>query len=589
MFNLKNNFYLILLVVTSIILYASLIEEGLFTVDEREYLYLSRAISERFSLDCSPYFKEFATTGSNMALPLGFSGKDGKVYNGVTNRFGFPLLAAPFYKLFGICGLQVFNIMITLLTSVLIFFLSKKIYLNESIAYVAAVLYSFCTFSMFYAVSLWYHSAITFFFILSLTILMYYSEKRTHFLGLFIISSLFCVWVAPYMFFPLFVLLLFFTLEMDNNYKKITLISLFLFILFSPALFISSFHHVPMNLLSRVTGWAPLSDSILVLFSLLLKISYMPFGFIAMFICRGCVSGFDEWAWCQKSILESSPFLIAALPGFIYLYRMGIDSRLKFILSSNLIYILMVIYARTDTFGSWELSMRYLLPVIPLLTIVSSEFISRFLNYRYLFLILVVSTIFSYFSPTLFFNFWYYHLMSLSLYLAALLLLIWVYQRTEGKYKLGVKNEIFVIVTLLISLIFLSNFININDVKIGNEYRLRALIAPKEIETITEPESVVLLPRKSVYERIEIKERIVLYYSGRGYVLFNQDYPNGDPISSIKNTLSQYLERKKSVYVVIRDQGDWGIMKNFDMEYVASFDIPPPTNEIYILKINSHQ
>ena len=43
---LRRNPYLILLMVTSVILYASLIEEGLFTVDEREYLYISRAISD---------------------------------------------------------------------------------------------------------------------------------------------------------------------------------------------------------------------------------------------------------------------------------------------------------------------------------------------------------------------------------------------------------------------------------------------------------------------------------------------------------------------------------------------------------------
>ena len=474
MFNLKNNSYIILLVITSIILYTSLMGGGLFTVDELGYLYTSMAISDRLSLDCSPYFSGFSS-GSIMKVPrIIFFIKGSEVYT--LYSFGFPLLSSPFYTLFGFYGLQIFNILLTISTTVAIFFVSKKIWENTYIAYISSTLYLFCTFSLFYAVSLWYHSLITLSFFISIASVLYLNDRR--WIPVFSISSAVCIWTAYYMLVPISFLFLFFVYKLEKKWDKLFII-LFFFVTLSLSWIYNSYLYsepfmgcfgsdINAGHLKETNSFIDLFHRLM---GNLIRVSY---GFIAMFICRGCAPPELDtgWAWCQKSILESSPFLIAALPGFIYLYRKGIDGRLKFIMLSSLVYLLMILYGKSNTFGSWEFSMRYLLPVIPLLVIFSSGFVSKFLNYKFLYLVLVVSTVSSYFSPTFFFDSRYYNLMSFSPSLAAFLLSIWIFHRVPGRYRLGIKTERFVIAVLLISLIFISNFININDVKIGKEVRL---------------------------------------------------------------------------------------------------------------------
>ncbi|MEA3254638.1 MAG: hypothetical protein U9Q22_02265 [Candidatus Altiarchaeota archaeon] len=476
MFNPRNNLYIILLVITSIILYALLVEEGLFTVDERSFLYLCMALSDRLSIDCSPYFSGFHS-GSTMGIPLGFFIKDSKVYS--IYALGFPLLSIPFYKIFGFYGLQICNMLLTILTTVAVFFISKRIWGDKNTAYISSTLYLFCTYSLFYAVSLWYHSLITFSFLLSMASVLFFNDRR--WIPVFIVSSAVCIWTAYYMFVPILFLFLFFIYGLEKRGSKVSL-SFFLFVILSISWAYNNYVYSASftGYLGPVINAGHLGEtnSFIDLFNRLTSnLIRMLHGFIAMFICRGCVpENLNTWAWCQKSILESSPFLITALPGFIYLFRKGIDARLKFIISSNLAYTLMILYGKTNTFGSWELSMRYLLPVIPLLVIFSSGFISRFLDYRLLYPLLIVSTLFSYFSPTLFFGFWYHHLslllIPLSLGLAAFMSLIWMCQRVGGNFHLDVNTKKFVTATLILSLILLSNYININDVKIGNEVRL---------------------------------------------------------------------------------------------------------------------
>lgn len=471
--NLRCNPYLILLVVTSVLLYASLMEDGIFTIDEVEYLYISKAISERFSLDCSPYFKEFTTTDSNITLPMGFFEKDGRIH--AKPSFGFPLIASLFYGLFKASGLQLLNVSVTLLTTIAIFFFSKRLWRDKNTAYISSTLYLFCTFSVFYAVSLWYHSLITLSFFISMASVLYFNKRK--WIPVFLISSAICIWTAYYMIAPIIVLLPFFILKLKKKGDKLSVTLLFFVILFISLVYNNYVYSEPFTgyLSYAINAGNPeginsLVDTPHILLSNILRMFY---GFIAMFICRWWApENLSQWVWCQKSILESSPFLITAAPGIVYLYKKGIGSKLKFIILSNLAYILLILYGETNVFGAWELSMRHLLPVIPLMTIISSGFISKFLNYKFLYLVLAVSTVFSYFSPTFFFDSCYYTLMSFSPSLTVFLLSIWIFHRVHGRYRLGIKTERFVIAVLLISLIFLSNFININDVKIGNEVRL---------------------------------------------------------------------------------------------------------------------
>ncbi len=582
MVNLKNNLYLVMLVVTSIVLYACLLEKGLFTVDERCYLYLTKAISERLSLDCSPYFSGFPT-GSNMAIPLGFFIKGSGIYS--LSSFGFPLLSSPFYKLFGFYGPQIFNILLMILTTVAIFLLSRKIWENSEIAYVSSIMYLFCTFSLFYAVSLWYHSLITFCFFISTVAVFYYPERK--WIPIFLISSAACIWTAYYMFVPLAVLYLFLILKLKRKLEKGFMI-LFLFVILSISWAYNDYvYSAPFTgyLSGEMNaGHLKETNSFTDLFHKLMNnLIRMIYGFIAMFICRACVpENLSGWVWCQKSILESSPFLIAALPGFVYLYRKGVDVKLKFIILSNLVYVLMILYGKTNTFGSWELSMRYLLPVIPLLTISASGHISKFLDYRLLYPVLLAFTVSIYLSPTLSFNSWYYYLIHMSLSLVVVLLLIWMYQRVEGTL-LDVKTKKVVTAVFLLSLILLSNFININDVKIGNEVRSKTISIAEEVESLISPGALILLPRKEFYDMTEVRDRFVLYYSDRTNVLFLRDYPGGDYAASINATLHMY-PKHTTMYVVIVDQGDKEIMEKFEKEHITDLDAGPPGSGLYRLK-----
>lgn len=503
MVNLKNNFYLVMLVITSIVLYTCLMEKGLFTVDERSYLYLTKAISERLSLDCSPYFSGFPN-GSDMIIPGIFLMKGSEVYS--TYSFGFPLLSSPFYILFNSYGLQIFNTLVTILTTVAIFLLSRKIWKNTDVAYISSTMYLFCTFSLFYAVSLWYHSLITFCFFISMAAVFYYPEKK--WISIFLISSAICIWTAYYMFVPIAVLYLFFILKLEKKTEK-GFVILFLFLTLSISWAYNNYvystpflgyfrNEINAGHLGEANSFTDLS------YRIMDNLIRMIYGFIAMSMCRGCVPHeLSGWIWCQKSILASSPILVAALPGFIYLYRKGIDSRLKFIILSNLVYTLMILYGKTNTFGSWELSMRYLLPVIPLITIISSGFVSKFLNYKNLYMLLVTSTIFICLLPPAIFDSTYYGSLLMSLALVLLLIIFLIFGKLEMKLGRDPSKELrYVIVLILVSMILLSNFINVNDVRIGNELRSQSIAISSDVEIKNNdykvPDPIVLLWGKKI-------------------------------------------------------------------------------------------
>jgi hypothetical protein len=365
---------------------------------------------------------------------------------------------------------------------------------------------------------------------------------------------------------PLAVLFLFLVISMNRNIGRLFIIMYFLAILSISWAYNA---HIYSDTITGYYGSVAVGG-----ISNLLKYFY---GIIAMFFCRGCVTPeLSFWANCQKSVLESSPFLIAVIPGFIWLHKKKSFSRpMKYVIASNLLYAGMIVYGKTNTFGGWELSMRYLLPIIPLLTIVGSGFIGKFFEYRFLYSFLVVSSLFNYFLvPVMPFDHFYYWIISLSLLVSLLLLFIWIFQSIPGRRRVNGMLAKIAIPMLLLSLIYSSNLINLNDVKIGNMYRLGVVEAERAIGKMTPQGSVVLVPRKHVYERVEVEGREILYYTGdnRGIVF--------------RNILASSIGLNKSVYLVVVDDSDHEVFKNNSLAYIGDIglNVPPLGNKLYLVQ-----
>lgn len=500
----------------SFIFYLATIQNGLLSTDENAYLHLSRSIAERFPqefLEQDEYFKgKVLTENTGWASPAGFFVKNGHIYAGV--HLGFPLLSSPFYWLLGPLGLKIFNSLITSLTLVIIYFGAKKLF-DKNTAYLAVVLYLFTTFSMFYATSLWHHTLATMGYILA-QVSFLYMDRGAKVMALFVLGSAIAVWAASYMLFPLSIL--FFLVLRKGRKGSVIILLIFILLSISWVYNIQVFH-------SFHGKSPPGTDSIIKFFS---DSGRILDNLVAMFIYREHV--IDPWGWwkIQKSLLESSPFLILSI--------IGLTIRRPWpLIISNFFYLVMVVNQTTPDFGGYEFSMRYLLPIIPFGTILSAAFISKLFNEhttKFLVILLSLSTVVFYASGL------ETDSRVLSLFFSASLMIFSLFY-----YKK--KNEaVRILLTILLLVAMLhSNFVNITDVKTGNQQREYQSHFEKVVEGLTNEGSTLFLPRFFPWETTSIDGRTSIYYQHSNL-----------PDEGRKESLEKILSKVPTAYIVLWEE-----------------------------------
>ncbi len=547
--------YLAFLIIASLIISSVLITKGLFVEDDKTNILLSRALWEQHSLDLTPYFRGFLDIPIHMVKPNNAHWINNRIHAGV--GFGYPGLAYPLYRVFGISGFQVFNVLVTTLTIVVIFLISKKIWGDNQTAFLSGILYLFCTFALFYALGMWHQPLSTFTFVLAQAALLFYkSEKNSKYLGIFVLSSAICIWTAYFMVIPITVLFLFFVFQLEKKEKVFVGLSFLSILVVS---WVYNYYNFLSPFLGKYTVPFLVSNTPVAGFSSNFITSYtnsfiLAFGnFITAYIYRGFT--LDPFTFYQKSLLESSPFLILAIPGIYELYKAEklSNNGIKGIIASNVIFVALTIINGGGKNPGWTFSMRYLLPLVPFLVILSSGFITKFVRDKgvlFLSATLMGSTALFYFLPRLPFSDLKYNiLLFLSLVLVALLLLYsGLYYSNLSISKKRIGN---ILVVILVIAVVSSNFINLNDVKVGNRERAMSSFLTNQIEGKTEVDSTILIPRKFGMETPIIKDRVVFYYALQGHPFFYSDFPNGNSDSAIRGVIDFYLIKKKSMYLIL--------------------------------------
>jgi hypothetical protein len=191
----------------------------------------------------------------------------------------------------------------------------------------------------------------------------------------------------------------------------------------------------------------------------------------------------------------------------------------------------MVVTQTPPDFGGYAPSMRYLLPIIPFTTIMSAAFISKATSDKttgFFVLILPVSSLVFYASG------FEMGSKTLSLVLSASLMVFALLYNNR-------KNEIArsILVIFLVLAVLQSNFMNITDVKTGNQQRDRQSGLERLLMDSTGEGSAIILP--NTYP-ITIDERILVYYPH----LESSEENRGEVIEEI-------LDKAPNSYILLRE------------------------------------
>ncbi|NOZ82227.1 MAG: hypothetical protein GXN98_00170 [Euryarchaeota archaeon] len=330
---------------------------GLWSNDEAAYLTLARSLVDRFpwelheALNLSPYIPAPGHGAYYSFFEFG-----GEVHAGISP--GMSLLSAPMYALMGSPGMKLLSICASMVTAYTLYRLLRP---HNGAGRLAAVLYVFATPAIFYATSLWYHSLLTMLFTLSVYFVLEAERQKNAHIILPVLCAL-SVLCAFYILPSVFILMAGGALRLGRRRGTAALV-LFLLLL-TPALAynLANFgsllgeHSVPSPLLSAAGGnaealhpaWARVVQTLPALL-LIPELSE------------------SRYALVQKGMLQSSPVLAL---GLVYLLR----RRLAVPVLAGAVLVLQVAYASGDL-GGWELSMRYLLPLYPVLCVATAEFL----------------------------------------------------------------------------------------------------------------------------------------------------------------------------------------------------------------------
>lgn len=502
----------LLIFIGSFVFYLATLQDGIISTDENAYMHLSRSIAERFPgefLQQDEYFEGRTLTGNTgWAHPNGFFVKEGHIYAGV--HLGFSLLSAPLYWLLGPVGLQVFNALVASLTLLAIYFGAKRLF-DKNTAYLAVILYMFATFSMFYATSMWHHTLAAFGFILAQASFLYL-DRGARAMALFALGSAVAVWAAYYMIFPLSILFLLVLRDRKSAPVVLPLAVLLSIAVAYNAQVFDSFQGKTPPITGAVMQF--LSDPGGVMNNL-----------VAMVIYREHVM--DPWGrWeIQKSLLESSPFLVLSV--------LGLSVRRPWpLIASNVLFLTMVAGQVSPDFGGYAFNMRYLLPVIPFATIMSAAFIARLFDgqaTKFLVVLLSISTV-AFYAGGLEMG---TKVLSLSFSALLMALALFYYRKESGAARI-------LLTVLLVTAILHSNLVNITDVRTGNQQRAEQSHFKEALEGLTSEGDTLLLPRFSPYEITNIDGRTTIYYQHLNY-----------PDEERKEQIDRILGMVPAAYMVI--------------------------------------
>jgi len=466
----------------SIAIYLTPIVPGLFSTDENANLFLSRSIAEHSSLKLDSYFPG-QSIYAPLALPLAFSIKENHVYADVDP--GYPLMSSPFYKFFGLKGLQIFNGVITSITLILLYFGGLKIWGSREAGIFSALLYLFGTYSLFYSASLWHQTLMTMGFI-GAQISWVYLDKGSNIQLLFLLTSLIAISSAFYMLVPISILLVY-VLK-----KKLWNGSVFLVFLITILAIFWYNAHTSFSIMGTHNR------------SLITSFSTVINNFVRMMFYRGYEIDPLGYYWrVQKSILESSPFLITSFVGLFYLKR-------KELIVPNLAYFIMISLYTPPDYGGPNINMRYLLPILPFMTLLSAGFITRFYeDYRSLILLLLISTISSYFlSPIIVSG----GLVYLKLKILSLCLVIGLFTSSIVHIRMKSRGTHYLLILLFVGSLIFSNFFSVYDLKMGNLIRSHQKLSHETLMGFTSAGDIVIVPNFTPWDRTVIEDRIMFYY-----------------------------------------------------------------------------
>ncbi len=428
------------------------LREGFFSNDEGADYLLIKSISENFPhfLNLSQYIK----------MPVGYGPYYSFFhYNGgihAATYMGFPLLASPFYSLFGMIGIELFNVLATILTAYIVFLIVNHLY-GKKYAILGAVLYTFITPSLFYSSSLWYQPAVTLFFAI-FGLQFFKLEDNPRDVLLLSLSGAFTVLCSYYMIIPVSIAIVFILFKLPARLKFISIASFTFFLI--PA-FVYNYANFGSSLLGKygipavvytVAGYSTPAGT-----GLFNEINRIISGLVKLLISA---NSSYTYSFAQKALFQSSPVLAL---GFLY-PLMKRNYRFSAFFITNLVLILMVAYSGGD-FGGWELNMRYIMPVFPFLVVSLIGFLNKFkinFNLKLLCSILFVETIVLLLFPIGIYSKNYF-IMKLIASFAGLALLF-----TGIMFSRVNRN---ILKAVLITAIIFSAFININDASYGASYR----------------------------------------------------------------------------------------------------------------------
>lgn len=522
--NDKRKIFILIFVVHLLFL-----REGLFSNDEGAHYLLTRSLAENFPdfLDLSQYIRMPAGKGPYYS----FFRYGDEVHAGV--NLGLPALSSPFYLLFGRFGIKIFNLLAGLITSCAIFLAASRLY-GRRHALLAAMLYVFVTPSLFYSTSLWNHTLTTLLFTLTIYIFLAY-EDRSRDAVLFSLLAALTVLSSYYMIVPVSLLCVTFALRLRSTQRIACLACYLLFLL--PA-FAFNYFNFGSPLLGEYsvpgvsTGGSasPAADGA----ERLLK------GLAALLISVDVSDHY--YSFSQKAVFQSSPVLILSL---LYILR---SRRLLAVSASCLLLILMVAYHDGD-FGGWQLSMRYVLPVFPFLTISFAGFLHRSgIEYelRRLSAALLFLTILALAFPFGPRSEEYLLIKIFSAFLALFLLLSSpVLERLNTGH---VGNFVFL-------LIMFSALVNLNDAGYGASYRSAHAFIEESLEGAHD---VVLFPADAPFAGLFMPDKLTVQYRSPGEIVrylghgnltvISEDAPPAEGCASTTRSFGSayaYLVREK--------------------------------------------
>ncbi|MFC2154357.1 hypothetical protein ACFLRC_02605 [Candidatus Altiarchaeota archaeon] len=315
--------------------------------------------------------------------------------------------------------------------------------------------------------------------------------------------------------------------------------------------------------------------------------SVIVFGILGFFLCRFCIASiYPHFAWMQKSLLESSPFLLSAIPGFKILLAEGKISRgWWYVLGAQFIYVGIVLWGKTNSFGGLVFSSSYLIPVIPSLIVVGSGHLNKFLRWWFPCVLLVFSILF-YFLPVYVNDPMFYAIPQTGFVLVVFLAVMGIRRIIERDDSPDFNLSVLFALALIVG-----TFANINDAKIVNEFRQGTIWLADEVLTRTEEESVVFIPLSQtlLYDSAELHNREVFWY-GRSYEerSIGPQWMGKDPEDEVMRVVEFYLNDNIPVYFIVTS--DVEAPERLSQKYVLGegYNISTKYNQ-FLLKELHHQ